>query len=91
MGGLKLVGMKTPAELSNAESIMLTIHGYILNYGRPPTMDEFKKSLMISGRDIGDNVLQVKLANLRKTGLVERGQIKLKANALIGLRRRFFI
>jgi hypothetical protein len=89
--GLKLVGMKTSAELSNAESIMLTIHGYIMNYARPPTMDEFKKSLMISGRDIGDNVLQVKLANLRKAGLVERGQLKLKANALVDLRKKFFI
>ncbi len=47
--GMKLVDMKTPADLQNTESIMLIIHGYIKNYARPPIMDELRRSLMISG------------------------------------------
>lgn len=89
--GNHLVYMKTSADLQNTEAVMLVIHGFIKNYARPPTKDELKKSLMISGRDINDNVRDVSISDLRRTGYMEKNEFKLKGKALDRLRKKFFI
>jgi len=89
--GSHLVRMKTPAKLQNTESIMLIIHGFITKYARSPTKEEVKKSLMISGRDISDDVITVRISDLRKTRYLERNQLKLKGKALNRLLKKFFI
>jgi len=89
--GEHLVRMKTVANPKNTESIMLTIFGFIGSFARPPTKEELKKSLMISGRDMPDNVLDARISELRKGGSIEKGQLKLKGKALNQLRKKFII
>lgn len=88
--GSHLVRMKTIAKLQNTESIMLVIHGFIMKYARTPTKEELKKSLMISGRDISNNVLDARISELRKAGYLEK-ELKLKGRALNRLRKKFLI
>ncbi len=86
-----LVLMKTAAKLQNTESIMLVTHGFITNYAKSPNKDELKKSLMISGRDISQGVLDTRLSDLRRTGYVEKKELKLKGKAFNRLRKKFLI
>jgi len=89
--GAHLVSMKTPGKLKNTESIILVIHGFITSYARSPTKDELKKSLMISGRDISDDVLDARIYELRKAGYLESKLLKLKGKAITRLRKKFLI
>jgi len=89
--GEHLVQMKTAVDPKNTESIMLTIFGFISKFARSPTKEELKKSLMISGRDIPENVLDARIFELRKSGSIEKGQLKLKGKALKQLRKKFII
>jgi len=89
--GEHLILMKTSVDPKNTESVMLIIFGFISNYARPPTKEELQKSLMISGRDIPDNVLVARISDLRKSGSIEKKVLKLKGKALTQLRKKFII
>ena len=86
-----LIRMKTYAKIKNTESIMLIIFGFLGNYARPPTSEELKKSLMISGQTIPDNILGARITELRRSGYIERDRLLLKGKAQNKLRKRFLI
>jgi hypothetical protein len=96
IGNLRYVSMdenmaKSAANLKNTESIMLVIYGYIITRARTPEDKELKKSLMLSGLDISENVLTARLSELRGAGYLERKERKLKGKAIKKLKKKFLI
>jgi hypothetical protein len=87
--GYKLVQMKASAGIMNTEGIQLVIHGYNMTYARSPNIDEFEKSLKISGLAIPSEVLDVNLSQLRSAGKIERRQLSLKSEAVDKLKKKF--
>lgn len=89
--GKRLVRVTTPAEPKNTEQVMLVIFGYQVTRARTPVDEELKQSLMLSGFSIPENVLAARLSELRGSGHIERGELRLKGKGESKLRKKFLI
>jgi len=87
----RLVKVQTDLELRDTQAILLTIYGFATVVGRNPSNEELKKSLSYSGHPIRGELLGVKVAQLRKKKMINRGELSLTGSAIKQLKKRYFM
>jgi hypothetical protein len=82
----------TEAQLSDVSAVCLVIYGYGVILGRNPILDELDASLNYSGHPIQPREkLSNQLGQLRKRGIINRGEYSLSVKARNALKKRFFV
>ena len=78
--------------LKDVDAICLTIHGYDVELGRTPTLDELETSLGFSGQSIRPRgKLTNQIGQLRERGVLNKGEYSLSTGARNKLTQKFFI
>jgi len=78
--------------LKDVDAICLTIHGFGVELGRKPTLDELEASLNFSGHSIQPREkLTNQIAQLRARGILNKGEYSLTSNSRNLLKKKFFV
>jgi len=85
----EVIKIEYEGHITATSAIKLTIYGFNKEIGRPPSKDELLRCLLTSGIQIDEKTLNSRLSEMRRNGILRKGQNILTNKAVKELRKLF--